>query len=154
MKRISYFMLAIFLLAGCSQSLENEKVKVEKVIDQYIETINQCDTALVNQIWSHEDYVSFISPSGRYSGYSEIRDKLVVGIFGKNFTDKNLQKKDLTIHIHGNSAWSEFTWTFDAMRKNGKPHHAKGRETQLFEKDKNGKWKLVHIHYSSIKNRN
>lgn len=52
---------------------------------------------------------------------------------------------------NGNAAWSEFSWTFDATRKDGSPHHARGRETQIFEKDNDGEWKLIHIHYSAIR---
>lgn len=79
------------LMASVSCTVENEKVisadsekdkvAIERLIDQYIETINRCDTALVNAIWSHDAKVSFIGPSGYYSTYEEIRDSLVVGGF-------------------------------------------------------------------------
>ena len=52
---------------------------IEQVIDQYITSINRCDTSIVNRIWSHGDEVSFIAPSGYYATYHAIRDQLVVG---------------------------------------------------------------------------
>lgn len=42
-------------------------------------------------------------------------------------------------------------WTFDAIRADGSEHHTRGRETQIFEKNANGQWRLVHIHYSAIR---
>ena len=81
---------------------------IEQVIDQYITSINRCDTSIVNRIWSHGDEVSFIAPSGYYATYHAIRDQLVVGLFGANFTQRELKKGSLKISINGDSAWSEF----------------------------------------------
>lgn len=126
-----------------------DRQAIEQVIEQYVETINHCDTALVNRIWSHADYVSFIAPSGRYATHHEIRDKLVVGLFGDNFRQRNLRKEELKINVHGDTAWAEFSWVFDAVRNDGTPHNTRGRETQILERDPKGRWLLVHIHYSS-----
>lgn len=153
-----FFTVALFLFANCTMKAERnipnepekDKAAIEQLISQYVETINRCDTSVVNQIWSHDAKVSFIGPTGYYSTYNEIRDSLVVGVFGANFTQRHLQKDDLKIDINGNTAWSEFSWTFNAVRTDGAPHNGRGRETQIFEKGNDGKWKLVHIHYSAI----
>ena len=130
----------------------NGSTSVEKVIEQYVSVINTCDTTLCGQIWSREDEVSFIAPSGHYTSYQAIRDSLVVGLFGTRFTQRELRKKSVRITINGNSAWSEFYWTFDATKTDGAPHHTRGLETQIFKKSPaDGSWKLVHIHYSSVK---
>lgn len=136
---------------GAPACQEKDKAAIEQLIDQYVETINRCDTALVNQIWSHDAKVSFIGPSGYYSTYQEVRDSLVVGVFSTGFKQRDLQKDDLKIDVNGNMAWSEFLWTFDAIRADGFAHHTRGRETQIFEKNANGQWRLVHIHYSAIR---
>ena len=138
--------------AGQERPVESEKDKtaIKELINRYVETINRCDTALVNQIWSHGTDVSFIGPTGYYSTYNEIRDSLVTGIFGRLFKERHLQSNNLKIDIDGNMAWSEFTWTFDAMRMDGTAHHAKGQETQIFKRGSDGEWRLVHIHYSAI----
>ena len=109
-----------------------------------------CDTSIVNRIWSHGDEVSFIAPSGYYATYHAIRDQLVVGLFGANFTQRELKKGSLKISINGDSAWSEFYWTFHATKLDGTPHDTKGRETQIFERSADGSWRLVHIHYSGV----
>ena len=154
------FIFAILFLTictglpfGCAQQAqtadeEADRMAIEQVIDQYITSINRCDTSIVNRIWSHGDEVSFIAPSGYYATYHAIRDQLVVGLFGAYFTQRELKKSSLKISINGDSAWSEFYWTFHATKLDGTPHDTKGRETQIFERSADGSWRLVHIHYS------
>lgn len=157
MKRQTYLIGLLVLVcaytlgtgANRSEKSDADRQAIERLIDRYMESINTCDTMIVSEIWSHGDNVSFIAPSGRYASYQEIRDRLVVGLFGTVFTKRHLQKDQLKISIHGNSAWSEFSWTFDALRTDGVSHHTKGLETQIFEKGEGGTWRLVHIHYSS-----
>lgn len=151
-------LVAMTIATSCSQSStpqansddSNDKAQISAVVDQYISTINNDDTTLVNRIWSHGDEVSFIGPSGRYSTYNEIRDSLVHGLFGLNFTERNLRKESLDINVYGDMAWLEFTWAFDAVRKDGGQHRARGRETQILHRE-DGQWKLVHIHYSALR---
>lgn len=149
--------LATLLCTSCAEkptasNVEADRQAIEKVIEQYVSVINTCDTTLCGQIWSREDEVSFIAPSGHYTSYQAIRDSLVVGLFGTRFTQRELRKKSVRITINGNSAWSEFYWTFDATKTDGAPHHTRGLETQIFKKSPaDGSWKLVHIHYSSVK---
>lgn len=140
---------ALGLCVNPSDPSEVDRLAIEKLIDRYVESINSCDTTIVSEIWSHQDNVSFVAPSGHYTSYHEIRDSLVVGLFCTAFTERHLQKDHLKLSINGNSAWVEFSWTFKAVKSNGASHHAKGLETQIFEKDATGTWRLVHIHYSS-----
>lgn len=134
-----------------SDAKKSDKQAIEKLIDRYVESINSCDTTIVSEIWSHQGDVSFIAPSGHYESYSEIRDSLITGLFGTVFMERNLQKDRLKISINGNSAWAEFYWSFNALKSDGVPHNTRGCETQIFEKDNKGDWRLVHIHYSSEK---
>ena len=143
-------VVAALFMSSCTTNkadIDAEKAEISKIIDAYCKTINDDDLELVNEIWSHGDEVSFIGPSGRYSTYNEIRDNFVHGVFGVNFTKRNLQKEELSITVYGDAAWAEFNWVFDAIRNDGSPHNTKGRESQFFHKE-NGQWKLVHIHYS------
>lgn len=161
MKTFVYFtatvITSITALCACNntpqnqQNQENDRDAIEKVIDLYCESINTCDTTICSRIWSHADNVSFIAPSGYYQSYEDIRDSLVTGLFGRHFTERRLMKEHLKISINGNNAWSEFRWQFNATRNDGTAHNTKGNETQIFEKDNDGQWRLVHIHYSSSK---
>ena len=131
---------------------ESERKAVEAIVDAYIKTINDGDLELVGKIWSHDELASFIGPQGRFSGYEEVRDKLVMS-FKNGFAKRNLRKDELIIVIEGKSAWAEFTWTFDSVGKDGTERTSRGRETQIFRKEKDG-WKLMHIHYSGIRSNN
>ena len=154
---ISHLVIfALLVLGGCTSHKAGMEQKADeqavgKVIEQYIESINQCDTALARRIWSETDEVSFIAPSGYYGSYREIRDSLLVGLFGQKFKSRNLQREHLKIYVNGNNAWSEFFWTFNAIKNDGARHDTRGRETQVFKKGSDGSWRLVHIHYSTLK---
>ncbi len=133
----------------CSAQNQDEEA-IRQVVQKYIRSIDNCDTTLVNQIWSHNDNVSFIAPSGYYKTYNEIRDRFVIGIFGTVFKERHLISRDLKINVNGNLAWIEFSWDFNAIRvDNGQIHSTKGLETQIMQKDAAGEWKLMHVHYSA-----
>ena len=132
------FPLAIcilLMLEGCTlhKTKKGEQVDeqaIRRVIEQYVESINRCDTALSRRI----------------------RDSLLVGLFGKKFKSRNLHKEHLKIHVNGNNAWAEFFWTFNALKIDGTRHNTQGRETQILKKGNKGEWLLMHIHYSSSMN--
>lgn len=153
MKKILFVTLvalfAVSSVAFAQGGSESERKAVEAIVDAYIKTINDGDLELVSKIWSHDERASFIGPQGRFSGYEEVRDKLVMS-FKTGFAKRNLRKDELIIVIEGDSAWAEFTWTFEAENHNGRSLTSRGRETQIFRKEKDG-WKLMHIHYSAIR---
>ena len=156
MKKILFVTLialfAVSSLAFARGGSESERKAVEAIVDAYIKTINDGDLELVGKIWSHDERASFIGPQGRFLGYEEVRDKLVMS-FKNGFAKRNLRKDELIIVIEGKSAWTEFTWTFDSVGKDGTERTSRGRETQIFRKEKDG-WKLMHIHYSGIRSNN
>lgn len=156
MKKILFVTLvALFAVSSATFARggsESERKAVEAIVDAYIKTINDGDLELVDKIWSHDELASFIGPQGRFSGYEEVRDKLVMS-FKNGFAKRNLRKDELIIVIEGKSAWAEFTWTFDSVGKDGTERTSRGRETQIFRKEKDG-WKLMHIHYSGIRSNN
>ena len=147
-----FLLLAVALILSTSlfaRGADADVKAVEEVVNAYIRTINDGDLELVAKIWSHDECASFIGPQGRFQGYEQVRDKIVAG-FKNGFVKRDLKKDQLFITIEGNSAWAEFTWTFDAERADGGKHTARGRETQIFRKEKDG-WKLMHIHYSAMR---
>ena len=156
MKKILFVtLIALFAVSSATFARggsESERKAVEAIVDAYIMTINDGDLELVGKIWSHDELASFIGPQGRFSGYEEVRDKLVMS-FKNGFAKRNLRKDELIIVIEGKSAWAEFTWTFDSVGKDGSERTSRGRETQIFRKEKDG-WKLMHIHYSGIRSNN
>ena len=139
MKKILFVTLialfAVSSLAFARGGSESERKAVEAIVDAYIKTINDGDLELVGKIWSHDERASFIGPQGRFSGYEEVRDKLVMS-FKNGFAKRNLRKDELIIVIEGKSAWAEFIWTFDSVGKDGTERTSRGRETQIFRKEK------------------
>jgi ketosteroid isomerase-like protein len=55
---------------------------------------------------------------------------------------------DATLYPHGNLAWGTATVKMDAVMKTGKRDMATLRWTFVFEKQKDGKWLIVHEHVS------
>lgn len=146
---LSLLLVSSAIFFGCGEKRADGEAKaVEQVVEQYIASINTCDTTIVSRIWSHSRPVSFIAPSGYYPSYEAIRDSLVLGLFGSRFSRRHLQKEELQISVDGNMAWSQFFWTFDATTTGGTVHQTRGRETQIFIREGDGSWRLVHIHYS------
>ena len=65
--------LSLLLVAGsgcvgnanrADKTEESDRAAIERLVGRYIESINTCDTTIVNDIWSHADHVTFIAPSG------------------------------------------------------------------------------------------
>lgn len=151
-KALFLFMLfaTVSVAQTNTQQEYSDSLAILKIVDEYCQTINTCDTALTAKIWSHDPGVSFIGPMGRYSTYKEIIRDFIIGVWENNFTTRNLQGEDVKLHIVGDMAWLEFSWKFDAITKDGKPHNTKGLETQILQREPDG-WKFVHIHYSAKK---
>ena len=69
---------------------------------------------------------------------------------GDTFFERSLNIHPATIHVYGDTAWSEFDWDFYAkLRSNGAPFESHGRETQIYRKE-NGQWHILHVHYSPM----
>ncbi len=69
---------------------------------------------------------------------------------GAMFSERKLVVRDLQVSVHGDSAYAEFYWNFEAkVRKDGSTLHTAGRESQMFSRTAQG-WRLSHIHYSNM----
>ena len=82
----------------------------------------------------------------QYVGWAAYKEGFRKGFAG--FKDMKLAlNDDLAVHRAGNLAWATTTWKLDGHLKDGKDVHLEGRTTLLLEKQ-NGKWVIVHEHYS------
>lgn len=136
-----------------NSSKESEEAVI-RLVERYVQSINEASVEITEEIWMKGDFVSFIGPSGRYSTVSEIQEDFIIGIWRNKFTDRSLKKKSLTINLSSpTTAWIEFEWEFDATRlSDGGHHHTTGLETQVARLCDDGQWRLEHVHYSSLKN--
>jgi ketosteroid isomerase-like protein len=128
----------------------SDEAAIRQLITTYARSVDTVDTALASTIWANTPDVSFIHPNGHQHGWESIKTGVYEQAMGQTFSERRLTVKDVAIHCHGDSAWAEFYWDFEAkLRKDGSPIATHGRETQIYWK-LNGKWRLVHVHYSGM----
>ncbi|HKO19624.1 MAG TPA: nuclear transport factor 2 family protein [Acidobacteriaceae bacterium] len=123
-------------------------VAIHALIRKYVEAVDTVNLRLLSNIWSHSPEVSFIYPLGEERGFEAVEQHVFRQVMGGMFSTRDLEPQQITIHVNGDSAWSEFHWVFHArMRKDGSAVATRGVETQIYSKE-HGNWRLVHVHYS------
>jgi len=148
--RLTPFLILPLTLAHQAvraQSAKTDEEQIRGVLAKYVTSIDNADVALASQIWSHEPGVTFIHPLGAEHGFQQIAGDFYVGLMSGLFLKRDLTMHAPAIHVYGDAAWSEMTWTFHAIEKNGTAVTTEGRETQVYHKE-NGVWRIVLVHYS------
>ena len=131
-----------------NNAVETESIR--RLIAKYAESVDKADTTLASQIWLNSPDVTFIHPLGHEHGFEQIKRNVYEGLMGSNFSERKLSPHDISVHVYGDSAWSEFYWDFVAkFKKDGSIVTTHGRETQVYHKEPDG-WRLVHVHYSGM----
>lgn len=123
---------------------------IKKVIDQYADSITNYDLKEAERIWQTDDRTTFIHPRGNEYGWKAIRDHFYGTTMYEHFSKRHLYVRDISIQVYGDSAVAVFYWDFPAVfRTDGTEVTTHGRETQVYERTKDG-WKIVHVHYSQM----
>lgn len=123
---------------------------IKKVIDQYADSITNYDLKEAERIWQTDDRTTFIHPCGNEYGWKAIRDHFYGTTMHEHFSKRHLYVRDISIQVYGDSAVAVFYWDFPAVfRTDGTEVTTHGRETQVYERTKDG-WKIVHVHYSQM----
>ena len=139
-----------FHAAGQNSGAPADIAEIQSLLAQYAKAVDTAEVELVRQIWSNLPEVSFIHPRGHEHGLDQVADHVFRQLMGETFSERKIGIKDVSIHVYGDTAWSEFYWDFAAkLRKDGAPLATKGRETQIYRKEQ-GRWRLVHVHYSGM----
>ena len=136
--------LAVSTAFGAQSSTDEQQLRT--VLDKYAEAVDTLDADLISSIWSHSPEVSFIHPRGTAVGFEQIRDDFYRDTMGL-FSKRELILGKPVLHVYGDAAWSEMSWTFHAKLKDGSEISTTGRETQIYHKE-DGAWRIVHVHYS------
>jgi ketosteroid isomerase-like protein len=141
------FAIAFTLSYAASNDNDNAaRDAIRQQIAKYTAALDAADIDLASQVWRTSADVSFIHPGGHARGWQEVKG--IYKFFGLQFSERKLTVRDVSIHVHGESAWAEFYWHFDAKQsKDGLSVQNDGRETQIYEKA-GDRWQLVHVHYS------
>jgi Xaa-Pro aminopeptidase len=127
-----------------------DSAAIRSLIEKYAKSVDGADTALAAEVWLDAPDVSFIHPLGHEHGFEQIKQNVYTRLMGETFSERKLSVRDVSVHVYGDAAWAEFYWDFAAkFRKDGSPLATHGRETQLYQKEQ-GRWRLVHVHYSGM----
>ena len=137
------------LLPACNRAadIDQENKSVQRVFENYLESVRTADLTLASQVWSQSQDVSAVTPLGRFKGWEGVRDGLYINFLQKAFAERSLRPDNLAITVSGNTAWAVFDWTFTAKLANGQPISSKGWESHVYQKI-DGRWVIVHLHYS------
>lgn len=130
----------------------NEKVDAEKEavrarVQDYFNVVSNLDTEVAKGLWAAGD-VSIITPRNQFFGAESIMNDFLLKTFS-TMKYRKLHSLSEVINIYGTSANVQLYWVFDTVDAKGNKHQGRGRETLLFEKI-DGKWMLVHVHYSRM----
>jgi len=124
--------------------------QIKLLITKYAQSVDAADTSLAAEVWLDSPDVTFIHPLGHEHGFEQIKANVYTRLMGGMFSERKLSPRDISVHVHGDSAWAEFYWDFAAKRRaDGSPITTHGRETQVYWKEQ-GRWRLVHVHYSGM----
>ncbi|ECX9239205.1 nuclear transport factor 2 family protein [Salmonella enterica subsp. enterica serovar Kentucky] len=136
--------------AAQNEATSTVKQEITEGINRYLYSIDKADPTLGKQLFYVSPETSFIHPRGHERGWSQIAENFYGTTMGKTFSKRTL-KLDAppAIHVYGNAAVAEFDWHFTAVRRdNGQTQHTTGRESQVWAKIPNTRWRIVHVHYS------
>ena len=121
--------------------------EIEALLDLYEKSVNEADTSLLLELWAQRDDVSFVNPLQHLQSWEEL-ESFWKSVFQDTFSERDLKRKNVSIHTAEDVAWAVFDWDFKAMLTDGQPLEASGWETQVYRMTDRG-WRIAHIHFSS-----
>jgi ketosteroid isomerase-like protein len=145
--------LAIFLsfAASAAAQLASEQTAIRNAVGVYVRSIDLADAEMGRKVWAEGAAVSFIHPLGHERGWEQVKRNFYEKLMRDLLDQRKLTVKDLVVRQVGGAALVEFYWDFHALfKKDGKPLRSSGRESQVWEKNRQGQWRIVHIHYSGM----
>jgi ketosteroid isomerase-like protein len=144
---VPILLLLVLRCAVNAQMAGADEEQIRGVLQKYATSVDNADVALAAEIWSHDPGVTFIHPLGTEHGFKQIADDVYIGIMGNMFSKRELILRQPAVHIYGDAAWAEMTWTFHATTQAGPEITTEGRETQVYHRE-DGVWRIVLVHYS------
>ncbi len=155
-------MLLVTMLGfnmGCRQSEksleeavtdhESEKAKVQIILDCYTEALRTKNTGMLAEIFSQDDDVVMLdgnTPS-RFIGWEALKERYQAHF--DSYEKLDITYRDLIIKLHASSevAWLTCVFDWNCIFQGQRLSTEGLRATWVLEK-KNGKWKIVQVHFS------
>jgi ketosteroid isomerase-like protein len=144
---LSILVSVVLCGTAVAQGTGSDEEQIRGILQKYATSVDNADVALASEIWSHDPGVIFIFPLGTAHGFQEIADEVYVGAMRNMFSKRELILHQPVVHVYQDTAWSEMTWTFHAIKKDGSTITTEGRGTQVYHKEQ-GAWRIVLVHYS------
>lgn len=127
----------------------DDEAAILQLITKYAGAIDAADSAIAEEVWLASPEISLISPAVHLHGWEEVSG--LYAFFGTGYSDRKFTTSNISIHVYGGSAWSEFNWNFKASQNSdGTLVDNNGVETQVYHRLESGRWALVHVHYSAV----
>lgn len=123
---------------------------INQLLANYVESVNKANIDLAASIWATDSNPVFIHPRGTERGWNEVAHNFYGITMGETFSKRDLQLKDVSVEVFGDTALAIFFWDFYAtVREDSSLLETHGRETQLLRKI-DGAWRIAHVHYSNM----
>lgn len=126
---------------------EKDEKAVMEVLMLEAKSIETNDMETLNKIWSHDESVLIFESGGMDKGWKNYRDHHLAPEL-KAFKNTTFTVSDANVKVDNKTAWATYKYTLSADYKEKKVE-SNGLGTMVFEKQKNGKWLIVHSHTSA-----
>ena len=114
----------------------------------FYRAIEQRDVDAIREIWAKVPHARCIHPGWEpLCGWEEI-----IGSFTqifKNTETLHFEFSDISVRVSGNLAWVELSENLQAMHE-GKPARSQVLATNLFERQPDSTWRMIHHHASPV----
>ena len=145
--------LGLLLVIGLSSTKwmtsahDTDKEAVMKVLMLEAKSIENGDLETLNKIWSHDESVLIFESGGMDKGWKNYRDHHLAPEL-KTFKDTKFTVLDAKVRVDNKTAWATYQYALSADYKKRKIESS-GLGTLVFEKQKDGRWLIVHSHTSA-----
>ena len=125
------------------------KEEILEVVKKYQEVVHSQDKTLFDEIFADQADCELISITTEYKGKEAIYNDFLVGGIQKAYSVIDLINDGIDINlVNDKMAIVVFKYHTECIRReNNEAYGIQGLETQVQIKE-NGKWKIVHVHYS------
>lgn len=130
------------------------KEHIQTQISRYCDAITHAeDLSLAEQVWHTDDRASLIFPLGEILTWQNICTDFFGKVMTGMFSQRKLHQTSQAVIevLDDNTVIALFDWKFEAVRReDGQSITTQGRETQVYQKDPQGLFKIIHVHYSQL----
>jgi len=151
--KVGVLGLALLIVFGFASSswrasaTEKDEKAVLDVLMLEARSFETGDMETLDKIWSHDESVLVFESGGVDKGWENYRDNHLAPEL-KAFKNTKFSISEAIVKVDVKTAWATYKYALSADYKN-KKIESNGLGTMVFEKNKGGKWLIVHSHTSA-----